>query len=173
MTRRISSSRPITGSSLPCRAAVALERLVGRLRRRRGHTLAATHFTQHLRQLVPCDSHLGEQPSGRPFVIRDSQQDMLNRNIFVLELLRFVFRLGEDAVEPAGDVGLVRRRPGRTRYFGRPLQFLLEPLAQEFGGHAGLGENGARQAALLLEKRSQQMLDLQLMVALADRSRLR
>ena len=47
MTRRISSSRPMTGSSLPARAvlgqvaAVALERLVGRLGMLRGDALAA------------------------------------------------------------------------------------------------------------------------------------
>ena len=58
MTRRISSSRPITGSSLP-RArlrhqvgAVLLQRLVGRLRVGAHHALAAAHRAQGLEERV-------------------------------------------------------------------------------------------------------------------------
>ena len=54
MTRRISSSRPMTGSSLPARAsvgqvaAVLLERRVGALRVRRGDALAAADALERL-----------------------------------------------------------------------------------------------------------------------------
>ena len=60
MTRRISSSRPMTGSSLPARAsarqvaAVALERLVGGLRVLGGDALAAAHLLQRGEDALSC-----------------------------------------------------------------------------------------------------------------------
>ena len=56
IVRRISSSRPMTGSSLPLRAcvdevaAILLERLVGCLGCRAGHALAAAHLRQRLEE---------------------------------------------------------------------------------------------------------------------------
>ena len=58
MTRRISSSRPITGSTLPAAAslsqvaAIFFQRLIGRLGIRRGHALVAADLLQHAHQLV-------------------------------------------------------------------------------------------------------------------------
>ena len=58
MTRRISSSRPMTGSSLPLRgelgevAAVLLERLVGRLGILRRDALVAAHLLEGLHELL-------------------------------------------------------------------------------------------------------------------------
>ena len=58
ITRRISSSRPMTGSSLPCWAMrreiapVLLERLVGALGGLAGHALTAAHGGERLQQLL-------------------------------------------------------------------------------------------------------------------------
>ena len=154
-------------------AAVTLQRLVGRFRRRRGDALAAAHLTQGLQQLVARDSHLGQQPPGRTLVVGDRQKRVLDRNVFVLELLGFVFRLRQHPVEAAGDIDLIRRRSGRAGDLGHPIQLLPEPLPENFSGPSGLGEDGARQTAFLLEKSGQEMLDINLLVAAADRDRLR
>ncbi len=83
ITRRISSSRPMTGSSLPCLgelgqvAAELLERLVRALGVLRRDALAAAHLLQR-----------GEQRSRGSDVEREQQ--VLGRDVLVLELARLV-----------------------------------------------------------------------------------
>ena len=71
-TRRISASRPMTGSSLPGRgvgdqvAAVLLQRLVGDLRHRRGHPLvAADRWSAPARNASRVTPVLVQQPARR------------------------------------------------------------------------------------------------------------
>jgi hypothetical protein len=67
MTRRISSSRPMTGSSLPLRAvlgqvaAILGERLVLGLRVVAGHALVAANAGQRLHDGVVVDAVAGQQ----------------------------------------------------------------------------------------------------------------
>ena len=83
MTRRISSSRPMTGSSLPSRAAcgevapVLLERLVLLLGVLAGDAVAAPHLAQRAEQLLAA-----RRPAGRP-----GQQQVLGRQVLVAQLL--------------------------------------------------------------------------------------
>ena len=129
MTRRISSSRPMTGSSLPCRgqlgqvAAVAFQGLVGRFGVLRGDALVAAHFLQRRHQPVAGDAELLEQPAGRAAVVGHGQQQVLDGDVLVLEALGLVLGLGEQPVEPAGDV------PTAGGRLGEPLQLLLDPAS--------------------------------------------
>ena len=139
ITRRISSSRPITGSSLPCArqlgqvAAVAFQRFVSGLRILRRHALAAAHFAQRLHQ--PLARRRRTRFSSRPAdaaVVGQRQQHVLDGNVFVLELLGLVLGRGEQPVQPRGDEDLVRRA-GRPAHLRQPVQLLLEPRPQRLG----------------------------------------
>ena len=79
MTRRISSSRPMTGSIFPWRAsvgqvpAVALEGLEGLLGVLRGDPVAAPHVAQRVEQLVAV----------HPDPVGHGQQQVLDRQVLV------------------------------------------------------------------------------------------
>ena len=100
MTRRISSSRPITGSSRPLRAGldevapVLLERLVGRLRHVAGDALAAPHLGQDVEQPLARDAVLAQHPAGAGLHAgRDhGEHQVLDRDVLVLEALRLLLR---------------------------------------------------------------------------------
>ena len=47
-----------------------------------------------------------------PRIVGQGQKDMLHGDILVLELLGLILRLDQEAVEPAGQVELVRRTAG-------------------------------------------------------------
>ena len=107
ITRRISSSRPITGSSFPSSAACGqvaaelLERLVGALGILRGDALAAAHLLDLREQLVARDDV-------------EREQQVLGRDVVVLE--RFASSNG--AVEHLRERGrrpaAAAARPGST-----------------------------------------------------------
>ena len=155
ITRRISSSRPITGSSLPALgelgqvAAELLERLVGALGILRGDALAAAHLLELREQLVARDDV-------------EREQQVLGRDVLVLELARLVARRG--------------RAPARTRRetrgcCGAPsIDGLLRErrLGLRRAASAGVGDERARQ--LLVEQREQQVLGVELGVAAAARA---
>ena len=96
MTRRISSSRPTTGSSLPSRAAsgqvdaVLLQRLVGALGVRAGHALAAAHGLEGLEQRLVAGAGLLEQALGVAAGLRRRQQQVLGGDVLVAEALGLV-----------------------------------------------------------------------------------
>ena len=92
---------------------------------------------------------------------------MLDGDVLVLEALGFVFRRGQQAVEPAGDVDLVRRA-GRDR---RPWAAGRAPAPtrrRSVGGlNVGLGQDGGRKPFVFLEQGGEEMLDVDLLVAVA------
>ncbi len=116
ITRRISSSRPITGSSLPLRgdlgqvAAVALERLILALGVLVGHALRSADLRQRLQDRVLRDARLLEQRRRRAAagLGRERQQQVLGAGEFVLQPLRFLFRVTKHGAQPARQAG---RRP--------------------------------------------------------------
>ena len=132
ITRRISSSRPITGSSFALRghlrqiAAVFFQGLVGRLRILGGHPLAAPDFLQRPHQTFARHSEFAEQLSRRARIIGQRQQHMLHRHILVLQPLGLLFRPGSAAWKPGGDVDLIRSS-GRAGNFGQPVQLPAAP----------------------------------------------
>ena len=104
----------MTGSSLPlpcqlCQvAAVTLQGLISGLGVLRGDALAAANLLQRLHQPFASDAQLLEQSARGAAVLGHRQEQMLDRDIIVLEPLGLVLGLGEQAVEPAGDVDLIR-----------------------------------------------------------------
>ena len=89
-----------------------------------------------------------------------------------LSLLGLVLGRGEQPVQPRGDVDLVgcAGRPGDLRH---AVEFRLEARREGFQIDAGLRQDGGRQSALLFEQRGEQVFDVDLLVAVADRLRLR
>ena len=104
MTRRISSSRPMTGSSLPWRAsggevpAVLLEGLVGLLGVLRGDPVAAPDVAQGVEQVVAPD----------PDPVGQGQQQVLDRQVLVAHV--GPQRVGRGRARRAGAVD-ARLRP--------------------------------------------------------------
>ena len=121
MTRRISSSRPMTGSSLPFRAAsvrsprVALQGLVLVLRRLVGHAVSAAHSLKSLEQRIARGAKRRQHGAAfRALRLREREQQMLGRDVFVPERLRFLLGLVEDLIH------LARKRRLRARLLREP-----------------------------------------------------
>ncbi len=99
MTRLISVSRPMTGSSLPL-AAVLGEGLVGYLRHGRGDPLVAADLRERLQEAVPGHARLMQQTAGRGRrTLREQRHDeVLDGDVLVFEPARLL--LGH--IEQAG-----------------------------------------------------------------------
>ena len=131
-TRRISTSRPITGSSLPLPASsvrfarVLLQRLEGRLGVLAGHLAPAADLGDRRLELIRVESARGEQAlRGRSALARDRDEQMLGREVLVLELRGERLRLGQNRLEVARGAELAARGPRQFVEFGL-----------EFGGSA-------------------------------------
>ena len=105
MTRRISSSRPMTGSSLPCGgelgqiAAVFLQRFVGRFGILGRDALVAADFLQRPHQAVAGDAEFLEDSAGEPSVVaRHGEQQVLDGDVFVFEAFGLVLGLRKELV---------------------------------------------------------------------------
>ena len=94
-------------------APVSLQRLVGRLGIRRGHALIAAHLLEHVHQLVVGESGLAQNSGSGARLVEHRDQHVLDRDVFVLELARFLLGPRQHAPEPLGHVGLARRRRRR------------------------------------------------------------
>ena len=170
MTRRISSSRPMTGSSLPCPAslrqvaAIFLERLVGRLRVLRRHALAAAHFPERLHQALAGDAGFLEQLAGRAGVVGGRQQEVLDGDVLVLQLPGFVLGVRQKAVQAGADVNLVGAA-GRSGDLRHAVDLGKDPPADGVDIHSGLGQDRRSEPVLLSQKRRQQMFDIDLLLA--------
>jgi hypothetical protein len=84
-----------------------------------------------------------------------------------VELTRFVLGLGEQTIEAAGDVDLIGRCTGQATNFGQTFQLLLDTPFETVCVHVGLGENGRSQSALLFEQRGEQVLHVNLLMAVS------
>ena len=89
---------------------------------------------------------------------------MLNGNEIVFELFGFVFGLRQQAIQTRRDVNLLGPAAAMGD-LGHALQLLLDAPFKAVSSDAGLGENRNRQAILLVEQRCQQMLDVNLLMA--------
>src|ERR1700722_15792309 len=87
-------------------AAVFLERLVGRLRIRRRHTLIAAHLLEHGHQLVMGQAGFAQNFGSGAGLIEHRDQHVLDGDILVLELARLLFRTREHAAEALSRVDL-------------------------------------------------------------------
>ena len=91
---------------------------------------------------------------------------MLDGDVLVLDFFRFFFGLAEQAIEPAGDVNLIRRAAARDTWHA--LEFLFEPALESLNVDRALTQYRSCQAVLLLQQRCQQMLDVHLLMAVAN-----
>ena len=160
IVRRISSSRPITGSSFPASAAaveiaaVLRERLVGAFGILRGDALAAANLLQR-----------SEQRLARDEVER--QHEVLDRDELVVELARLVEGVVEHLPEGSARLRLrVRAGDGRQRSQAR-LGFCQDRA------RVGARALEQRPRQLLLEQRHGEVVPGQLRIARTARQLLR
>src|SRR5579884_3241603 len=157
MTRRISSSRPMTGSSLPRRASSVRSRpycsrarkvdsgvgLVTRWLPRTDWSAWSRASRAAPRQQLPgrISRHSG-----------NGQQQVLGRDVFVAEGGRFVKGLLQDLIRGRAEILL-----GDAGDPWQPLERPLDILADQLGRHAQLGQHRWHQPLGLNHQRGQQM----------------
>ena len=107
------------------------------------------------------DAEFLEDLAGGAAVVGHGQQEMLDGDVFVLELLGLVLGLAEQAIEPAGDADVVARRAGDARQL---FQLALDASLTASTGISALVKIADGQPVLLIEQRQQQMLDVDLLM---------
>ncbi len=90
-------------------AAVTLQGLVGGFGRGRGDALITAHFGQRLHQPLAGQAGFLQDPARGAAVLGGRKQEMLHRNVVVLQTLGLVFGTGEQALQTCRNVNLVRR----------------------------------------------------------------
>ena len=166
MTRRTSSSRPITGSSLPRSAsvgqvaAVALERLVLALGILVGDAMRAAHLGERRRSPPRGDAQPAQQLGGRRSLALadDGQEQVLGADELILHPRRFGLRLLQHSGSGAARCR-ARCRPGRV---GWRLSCSRMARRDRGRGVAQLLEQRRDDAAGLLGQRHQEMFGLRL-----------
>ena len=140
ITRRISSSRPMTGSSLPVAgglgevAPVLGQRLVRLLGIGRRHPVVAPHGPQSGEQRVLGDAD----------VVGQGQQEVLDRDVVVPQLAPDLVCRLEHVSSVAGQAGL-----GAALGPRQAVQLLAHLVGQRVGVHADLGQHGPGHRLLL------------------------
>ena len=165
ITRRISSSRPITGSSLPASrglrevAAELLEGLVLVLRALVGHAMRAAHGGHGLGELLPGGSHVHARVGG------EGEQEVLGGDVLVAERARLLLGAPEDL--PGGGVGggLLGGAPDG----GKLVEGVGGGAPHGHGVGAGALEDGRDDALGLLEQHGEDVVGGDLRVAARGR----
>ena len=143
-------------------AAILFQRLVGRLRVLRGDALIAAHFLQCRHQPIAADAELLQEPAGRAGIGDQGQQQMLDRDVLVLELLGLILGLHQQAIEPAANGFTAAAGDAR-----QPLQLLLHATFQTVEIDVGLAEYGRSQARFLRKQGGEKVLDLDVLLSAA------
>jgi hypothetical protein len=154
-------------------AAVLLERLVGSLRGGAGHALAAPHLRQCLEEALGRGAVLGEQPPGRrPRARREQREDdVLDRDVLVLEAPHLRLGVLQHLRERAGHPHLAARPgPAHARPGGEAA---LDVRLEGGRGDARPLEQPRHETVGLRQERQQEVLDVDLGVAVAERPGLR
>ena len=153
--------------------AVLEQRVIGVLRVFAGHAGVAPHLLHGLEEGFLRQAKLVEDiANGAVGALDDAQQDVFDRNIFVLHVLGLLLRLGQRGVHGLGDIDLVHLPAGA----GNPGNTLDLPVAG--GGHAlhvdlGLLQDLSSRAVLLVQEGVKQVLLVDLHVLVADGTALR
>ena len=169
IVRRISSSRPITGSSLPSRAAcgqvarVFLQRVIAFLGAGAVGAAALAHLLDGAVQILRIDAAIGERLGcGGAFHQGQRQQQALDGDETVAGFLRDLLRLGE---EPGG----LGREKDLARAAALDARQLVERALGRGDDLGGIAAGGAdqvrRQAFLVVEQDLEQMLRRDLLIA--------
>ena len=168
MVRRISSSRPMTGSSLPC-SARSVRSMVNFSRAWRcssasGSSTACPPRTASIARasrVLPGPA-LREEPPDRTTVAHRREDDQFAGDVAVLPLLGELVRHVEQAHEVATDVHVAGGAGDRCD----PLDENPQPRPKLIDVHVRPGEQRPHAAALLIEQRHEQVGGLdELMVA--------
>ena len=168
--RRISSSRPMTGSSLPVRASSVRSRVYfasawylpsapGSVTRCVPRTSASAFMSASLRTPASLSAAAG----GAEVLARKREQQVLAGDVFVLELLRLAGRLLDEVLEPPADID-VRRGAADLRL---RIQRLGHRLPDNGRVDAELAQDRARDAVGLVEQRGEDVFRRQLLVGAA------
>ena len=171
MVRRISSSRPITGSSLPWRARsvrsmrVFLQRLALAFGFLRVDAGAAAHRVDRALERLAGEAVLLQQPAGVALVVGQRQQEQFRGDELVAALGRFLVGEVEQVAELARDGDLA----ALALDLGQALDRLGERRLEPRHGDAGAGEQRRGAAVLLVEQRREQVLRLDEAVVVAER----
>ena len=132
-------------------AAVFFERFVGGFGILRGDALAASDFLEGAHEALTRDTEFAEELAGRARVVSGGEQDVLDRDVVVLEALGFLLGLGQELGDAGGDVDLVGAAGGAGD-FGQAVDFLLDAGAEGVDADVGLIEDGGGEATLLIEE---------------------
>jgi hypothetical protein len=170
MQRRISSSRPITGSSFPCLArSVRSSVYFARAPRCDSSAcpltdLPSSHFVDRLLQRLPGEPGVLQQGTDAALVRHRRQQEKLGGDVLVTALLRFLVGDVEELREVARDHDLAGRALHLRKLFNQLRCILLEKR----GISARLGDEAGDAAVLLAEEREQQVLGLDVLLVAAE-----
>ncbi len=153
-------------------AAVALEHAELGFCRRVGDALAAADFFDGMLDALFGHALIAQDIGGRRVALAgDAQEQVLGRDVLVLELARFLVGHVDDPLEPRGDEHLrhlaaVARCAGLWRVFER----LLDLAPDHRHGRVDFLENLGREPIGLLQQRQEQVLGVYLimLVALQD-----
>ena len=174
MMRRISSSRPITGSIFPARArvgeiaAVLLEGLVLLLGVVARDAVRAAHLAERVEYGVAGDAERAHEVADAAGDVGHREQQVLGRQVLVVELLAlFVGRL-EDRERRAREPRVAHRRAG---YLRQPRRCFVDPAAHRADIDPDALEDAAHDAFGLIQQCAQQVLGRDLGVARIARRR--
>ena len=168
ITRRISSSRPMTGSSLPSSAALGqvaaelvqrLELVLGVLV---GHAVRAAHLGDGLEQLVARRPGAAQGVARARLGARQREQQVLGGDVLVLELAGGLLGAAEDLHDLAGGADVLGALAGDS---GKAVEGLVDLAADLRRGRAELLQHRHDDAAVLLEEDGEKMFGGDLRVA--------
>ncbi len=129
-------------------AAILLERFVGRFGILRGDALGAAEFVDGGGKAV---AGLADEFAGEAVVVLQGEQEVLDGEIVVLHLLRFLLGVGEEFGEAGGDVDLVGRAAGGAD-LGELFELLLQTAANLLWVEARLAEDVGGETLVLGEQ---------------------
>ena len=154
--------------------AVLGQGLVGRFRHGGGDPLVAADRRQCLQESVLGHALGLEQAAGRGGRALGEQrhEQVLDRDVLVLEPARLLFGRVQQAVQPLRDPDLPRVH-ARAGDPGTPGELRFQRRAQPVGVRAGLGEQPGSDPLRLVEQRQQQVLAVHLGMPETERLRLR
>ncbi len=137
--------------------AVTLERLVGAFGVLRGHALVAADFAQGGEQFLAGEPGVTEQAADTAGVAGHGQQQVLDRNVVVIQ--RFGLALGsrQEAGQRRGDRDLALVGVG-PRMAGQGGNQSVDLVADRGGVEPGLLKDGRGDAFRLIEDRRQEVL---------------
>src|SRR5438309_1957388 len=129
------------------------------------------HFLERAHQAIARNTKFTKNPPSRTRVLRHCQQQMLDGNVIVLQLFRFILGLREQPIQPAADMHLLGA-PGRTAYPWHALQLPLHAHFESVDGDVRLAEDGRGQALFLVEQCQQEMFNVHLLLSKTTRQAL-